>query len=478
MTDRPAVLVVEDHHESRAGLLAALERNGYAVHDAGTGKAALAISRRTQLHAVVLDARLPDMEGLAVLKAMLQQTPGLPIIVVTAYASVDVAVEAMKLGAADFLTKPLHLGTFMRVLAQCVERAQAQGTIDPPASDLRVEMETFGLLGVSEAMQEVFVQIKRMAPHFRTVLITGESGTGKELVARALHGIGPGLSRPFVPINCATLSEQLLESEIFGHERGAFTSADTRKVGMMETAHTGTLFLDEVNEMGLSCQAKLLRALERRELRRVGGTSKIKVDLRVIGASNVSLDEWVANKRFRADLYYRLKVLTITVPPLRDRRDAIPHLAQRFVDDVARAAGLAAKRLTPAAIYQLSRYDWPGNVRELKNAMESVTLMVPGPVIDREHLPANVRGVRNDAIHIPADTTLHEAERRIIQHTVESHPTLKETARVLGIGLRTLHSKLKLYGLRAARTPGSAEVADAGGARKPRVPKRHAPRGR
>ena len=247
-------------------------------------------------------------------------------------------------------------------------------------------------------------------------------------------------------VNCATLSEQLLESEIFGHERGAFTGANEAKAGMMETADLGTLFLDEVNEVGLSCQAKLLRAVERREFRRVGGTRKLKVDIRVIGASNASLEEWVAAKRFRADLYYRLKVLSITVPPLRERREAIRPLAERFLEDIAKAAKLAPKRLTPAALRQLQRYDWPGNVRELKNAMESLTLMNPAPTITPGDLPAAIRSERSVAIQIRVGTSLAEAERRIILRTLESHSTVKDTARVLGIGLRTLHTKLRQYG--------------------------------
>jgi DNA-binding NtrC family response regulator len=318
------------------------------------------------------------------------------------------------------------------------------------------------MLGGSALLRDFFIRIKHLAPHYRTVLIQGESGTGKELVARALHTLGPGPGKPFVAINCATLSEQLLESELFGHEKGAFTSADTAKAGMMETADTGTLFLDEVNEMGLACQAKLLRALERREFRRLGGTRKIKVDLRVIGASNAKLDEWVAAKRFREDLYYRLKVVSITVPPLRDRQDAIPHLAQRFLDDVARSAGLPARRLSTGALQQLTRCAWPGNVRELKNAMESLALMSSGSTIDVDDLPTNLRGARDVAVEIPVGTSLHEAERRIIARTLDNYSTVKEAARVLGIGLRTLHTKIRQYGIRQ-----SAESARASRRRRP-----------
>ncbi len=448
MAEGAHILLVEDHEESRLSLAEALERQGHVVLQAPTGKAALAIARREALHAVILDLRLPDMDGLAVLAALLDHTPGLPVVVVTAFASVDLAVAAMKRGAVDFLTKPLQLGDLTRVLARAIAHARAIGVAPAAAAPLIAEMESFGILGGSAPMRVVFDQVKRIAPHYTNALIVGESGTGKELVARALHALGPGPTRPFVAVNCATLSETLLESEIFGHERGAFTSADAVKTGMMEAAHTGTLFLDEVNEMGLACQAKLLRAVERREFRRVGGTRKIKVDLRVIGASNANLEEWVTSKRFRTDLYYRLKVITIVVPTLRERREAIPILAQRFLDDVAQHAGLPAKRLTAAAQQRLTQYEWPGNVRELRNAMESLTLMPSGPLLDVDDLPVNIRGAQTAAVTIPVGTTLAEAERRLIQRTLEAHGSVKQTARVLGIGLRTLHTRLRQYGAR------------------------------
>jgi transcriptional regulator with PAS, ATPase and Fis domain len=313
-------------------------------------------------------------------------------------------------------------------------------------------MQKLGMVGQSRAMQELFDAVKRIVPHDSTVLIVGESGTGKELVARALHSLGPRAAGPFVPINCATLSDNILESELFGHERGAFTSADRVKPGVMETAHGGTLFLDELSEMGLGCQAKLLRAIERREFRRVGGTHKIKVDLRVIAASNVNLEDCVAAGRFRQDLYYRLKVLSLEVPPLRDRKEAIPVLAQRFLDDVTSNARISARRLTPEALAQLERYEWPGNVRELRNVMESVALMSSKAMIDVKDLPSSVRKVGNGAIHITVGTTLDDAERDIIRSTLHAYPTVKESARILGIGLRTLHRKIRRYGLRGRRS--------------------------
>jgi two-component system response regulator HydG len=443
-----SILVVEDHAESRASLGYVLEKRGEVVHEAASGRAAVAVARREQLHALILDLKLPDMDGLTVLEAVLAEAPGLPAIVVTGFGTIDSAVEAMKRGASDFLTKPIEVDHLLAILDRCIERAGASGAVPTPPSVASAEMQQLGIVGASKAMHELFDTLKLVAPHDSTVLILGESGTGKELIARALHTLGAHPAGPFVAINCATLSDQILESELFGHEKGAFTSADRPKPGVMETADGGTLFLDEVNEMGLGCQAKLLRAIERREFRRVGGTRKIKVNLRVVAACNVNLEECVAAGRFRPDLYYRLKVLSLVVPPLRDRKEAIPVLAQRFLDDVTRNAHLPAKRLTPDALAQLARYEWPGNVRELRNVMESAALIGPKGTIDAADLPATIRKLGEGVVQISVGTALEEAEKEIIRRTLDAFPTVKESARVLGIGLRTLHSKIRRYGLR------------------------------
>ena len=454
------ILLVEDHAESRSSLTWVLEKNGYAVHPVANGRAALAVARRENLHALILDLKLPDMEGAAVLDAVLEQHPGLPAIVVTGFGTVDTAVEAMKRGATDFLTKPIDTDSLLTTLAREIDRASARGVVATPPSRAAAEMDQLGIIGHSRAMLELFDTVKRLARHQSTTLILGESGTGKELIARALHSLGPRRDGPFVAVNCATLSEPLLESELFGFERGAFTSADRTKEGVMETANGGTLFLDEVNEMGLGCQAKLLRALERREFRRVGGTRKIAVDIHLLAASNADLEAIVESRRFRSDLYYRLKVVTLTVPPLRDRKDAIPVLAQRFLEDVARQAGLVARRLTPDALAQLARYPWPGNIRELRNCMESLTLTSTRVEIDVADLPGNVREVPSaPEIRLAVGTRMEDAEREIIRRTVEAYPTLKEAARVLGIGLRTLHTKLQRYRGGPAGAPVTAGPA-------------------
>ena len=451
-----AVLLVEDHAESRSSLAWVLEKNGYAVHQASNGRAAVAAARREKLHAVILDLKLPDMEGTAVLDAVLELQPGLPAIVATGFGTIDTAVEAMKRGATDFLTKPIDTDALLVTLEREIERASASGVVATPPSRATAEMDRLGIVGRSRAMLELFDTVKRLARHQSTILILGESGTGKELIARAIHALGPRRDGPFVAVNCATLSEPLLESELFGYERGAFTSADRPKEGVMETADGGTLFLDEVNEMGLGCQAKLLRAIERREFRRVGGTRKITVDIHLLAASNADLEALVETRRFRADLYFRLKVVTLTVPPLRERQDAIPVLAQRFLEDVAKESGLTPKRLTPDALAQIARYPWPGNIRELRNCIESLTLTNPRATIDVADLPANVRDASGAGeIRLPLGTRIDDAEREIIRRTVEAYPTLRDAARVLGIGLRTLHTKLARYKLRvpARRRP-------------------------
>jgi two-component system response regulator HydG len=373
-------------------------------------------------------------------------------LVVTGFGTIDSAVQAMKRGASEFLTKPIQVENLLAALDRSIDRAGQGGAVSTPPSVAGAEMAKLGIIGESRAMQELFDTLKRMAPYDSTVLILGESGTGKELIARALHALGTRAAGPFVPINCATLSDHILESELFGHEKGAFTSADQAKPGVMETADGGTLFLDEVSEMGLACQAKLLRAIERREFRHVGGTRKIKVNLRVVAASNVSLEDAVAAHRFRPDLYYRLKVLSLRVPPLRERKEVIPLLAQRLLQEVARAAKVPPKRLTAEALAKLARYDWPGNVRELRNVMENVAVIGPKGTIDVDDLPANIRGVEDAIVQIRVGTPLDDVEGQVIQRTLDSYPTVKECARVLGIGLRTLHTKIRRHGLRSRRS--------------------------
>jgi DNA-binding NtrC family response regulator len=301
-------------------------------------------------------------------------------------------------------------------------------------------------------MHEVLDLVSRIAPSDANILLTGESGVGKEVVARAIHQLSPRRPHEFVPINCATLSGDTLENELFGHERGAFTSADERKIGVFELAHGGTLFLDEVNEMGLACQAKVLRALERREFRRLGGTRKIKVDVRLVAATNVDLEEAVRARRFREDLFYRLHVIRIHIPPLRERREAIVPMARQFLREFCDKYGRRRRAFTADVLTRLTHYSWPGNVRELRNVVESLVLTTKGEQIGVRDLPANIRTVSTQTeIRLPVGVTLQEAEKEILRCYLEVFPTKKEVARVLGIGLRTLHAKIKTYHLPVRR---------------------------
>jgi DNA-binding NtrC family response regulator len=306
-------------------------------------------------------------------------------------------------------------------------------------------------------MREVLDLVAQIAPSDASVLLTGESGVGKEVVARAIHQLSPRASRDFVAINCASLSGETLENELFGHEKGAFTSADERKSGVFELADGGTLFLDEVNEMGLACQAKVLRALERHEFRRLGGTRKIKVDVRIIAASNIDIEDAVRTRRFREDLFYRLNVVHIHIPPLRERREAVAPMAQQFLHEFCTKYGKHDRRFADDALTRLSQYPWPGNVRELRNVVESLVLMTKGEQIGLRDLPATIRAVpAATEIHLPIGVTLQEAEKEILRCYLAAFPTKKEVARRLNIGLRTLHAKIKAYGLPARRRPASS----------------------
>jgi two-component system response regulator AtoC len=329
--------------------------------------------------------------------------------------------------------------------------------IDDDGERRAVEVLTLGGAIVhSTLMREVLDLVSRIAPSDANVLLTGESGVGKEVVARAIHQISPRRTHEFVPINCATLSGDTLENELFGHEKGAFTSADERKIGVFELAHGGTLFLDEVNEMGVACQAKVLRALERREFRRLGGTRKIKVDVRLVAAANVDLEEAVRAHRFREDLFYRLNVIHIHIPPLRERREAIAPMAQQFLREFSEQYGKRRRVFTEEALTRLMSYLWPGNVRELRNVVESLVLMTKGELIGVRDLPANIRAVPTQSeIRLPIGVTLQDAEKEILRCYLEVFPTKKEVARVLDIGLRTLHAKIKAYGLPVRRQRSS-----------------------
>jgi DNA-binding NtrC family response regulator len=402
----------------------------------------------------------------------------LPIVVLGAAAKLQDAVDAMQLGAADFIAPPFSSETMLARLKKLVADGAATGTESVGAPSF----EHLGLTGKSAAMAKVYGGITRISRYRTNVLVLGESGSGKELVARALHAMGPRRNHLFVPLNCATLGREILENELFGHERGAFTGANERKKGLFELADGGTLFLDEIGELDPSTQAKLLRVIERNEFRRVGGTGKIKVDLSLIAATNRNLDEAIASGRFREDLYYRLKVVTVQVPPLRDRREDIPALIDSFIADFNRRNDGKIGGISPEALRRLVEYHWPGNVREMKNAVESAAIMTTSNTIglgDLENVQLKVSPARPstgsgqrptslggapsvEMVPIPINATLAEAERILIVEHLDRVKTKADAARNLGIGLRTLYTKIRqlhLAGAVRAAPPSKAASA-------------------
>ncbi len=444
----PTLLIVDDDPAHRAMLRTVLRGWGYAVEEADDGDAAVERVRERAFDAVLSDVRMARVDGIAALREILRLNPAIPVLIMTAWSSVETAVEAMRVGAYDYLPKPLDFDALRLTLNRALEHTRPAGEIREPRG--LVETGGAGILGRSAAMQELVNMVETVAPSEATVLITGESGTGKELAARAIQAAGARRDKPFVTVNCAALSEALLESELFGHEKGAFTGADRRREGRFRQADGGTLFLDEIGELPLPLQAKLLRALQQGEVQRVGSDMPLTVDVRVIAATNKNLKAEVEAGRFREDLFYRLNVIALEVPPLRARRDDVPILAAAFLDRFARANRKTIKGFTPQAMDRLVKYAWPGNVRELENAVERAVILCMGEYIGERDLPLTVRGTDTTARPAAelAGLTLEEVERRAIRATLrEVDDNKSEAARRLGITRSTLHNKLKRYGL-------------------------------
>jgi len=443
------ILIVEDHQESRESLATVLRRARFEVLEATSLKTAFSMTFAGQVSAIVSELKLPDGDGLNLLSQLKKNGLECPIVFVTAFGTMNSAIQAMKMGAADLLTKPVTAKDLTEAVGTALRRWEQQHGREAfvEASAQSTQPQSV-VIGVSRAMRELFSLVERVAPYGGNVLICGESGSGKEVIAREIHRLSPRRDHPFVPVNCASVSDELLENELFGHERGAFTGANEKKIGVFETANEGTLFLDEINEMGLRSQAKLLRALERKEFRRLGGTKKVRTNLRLISATNVNLEDAVGTRRFREDLYYRIKVVTLVVPPLRERQDDIPYLIKAFLAELERTCGKSNLNITPEALARLQRYRWPGNVRELKNVVESMALMAEGNTLDVDDMPQNIRGGADvKEIRFPVGVTMEEVEKELIRRYLEYFPTKKEAAQALKIGLRTLHHKVKKFGL-------------------------------
>jgi len=444
------ILVVDDEQPTREGLRAGLKGRDREVLLAGSGEEAMEILRKTKVDLMIADIRMPGMDGMELLRKTKEKHPDSEVVMLTGHGSVEQAVEAMRDGAYDYLMKPVNLDELDLMVRKIVEKKRLE--MDSELYDRRypVQPGLEGMLGVSPQMKEVFEKIQQVARSRATVLITGESGTGKELAARAIHQASDRSDRRFVPVNCSALTESLLESELFGHERGAFTGAYKQKKGYFEIADGGTIFLDEIAETNAATQVKLLRILETREFERVGGTATIRVDVRLVAATNADLGQKVAQGMFREDLYYRLRVVTIHLPPLRDRKEDVPVLVRHFVDQLARENGRPGLVMDREAIEVLARQEWPGNVRQLRNTVESLVVMAKDNRITVRDLPPEMRDgePRESVITVPRNSPLKEVERKIILETLEDNGGNRtKTAEVLGIGRRTLIRKLQEYGV-------------------------------
>ena len=454
MTSQERVLIVDDEEQMRDLLAKVLEKNGFQVAAAGDGAQALALLEKEPVDLVVTDVRMPGLGGMEALKAIKELNPDIIVIIMTAFGSIDQAVQAVKEGAYDYINKPFKIDEMLLTIRKALEERRLRHEVTALRHELRKRYHFESLIGKSRAMQEVFSLIEQVAGSRSTVMIYGRSGTGKELVAKAVHYNSQRASKAFVAVNCAAIPAELLESELFGHEKGAFTGAIATKVGKFELATGGSLFLDEVGSMRLDLQAKILRALQEREIERVGGTRTIKIDVRVIAATNRDLKRAVEEGTFREDLYYRLNVIPITLPPLRQRRDDIPLLVEHFIAKYNREFNRKVKGFSAGATAALYQYDWPGNVRELENVIERAVALAQSETISLRELPLDISILGPDTIEDThkAGLSLREArnyfEKQYILNILERvRWNQTEAARILGLHRNTLLWKLQRLGI-------------------------------
>lgn len=446
---KATILVIDDEKNIREGLAADFEMDGYTVRLAATGQEGLDIIAKGDVDLVITDLRMPGISGEEVLRRVTTETPGIPVIVLTGHGSIDAAVQAMRDGAYDFLTKPLNLDQLGMIVRRALESRELKLQHTQLLKEVGTNKQLDNIIGKSAEMQRLLTMVKKVADSKASVLVTGESGVGKEVIADALHNLSGRHDKACIKVHCAALSETLLESELFGHEKGAFTGADSLHKGRFELAHGGTIFLDEIGEINPSVQIKLLRVLQEKKFERVGGSQTIEVDVRVIAATNRNLEEEVKAGRFREDLYYRLNVIHLEVPPLRERKDDIPLLINAFLDEFNAENGKQITGISQAARAAIYQYDWPGNIRELRNCIESAVVMASGKDIALEDLPPTVsKASKLESISVPVGITLAEAEKLLIEENLAANKGNKsKTADVLGIGRKTLHRKLAEYGL-------------------------------
>jgi two-component system, NtrC family, response regulator AtoC len=450
VTEKPTLLIVDDEKSTRDGLRAALE-DRYDVYVAEDAKTAMELLERENFDVVLTDFRLPNEDGLKIIARTKSLSKPPICILMTAYGSEELAVDAMKRGADDYIAKGrLQIDE----LEMRIARALRRQNLETENVSLRQQLDSkFGLeniIGESSVMKEIFEIVRQVAPTRATVLLGGESGTGKEIIAKAIHQLSPRARQPFVTVNCAALAPTLLESELFGHERGAFTGAHERRIGRFEQAQGGTLFLDEIGEIEAAIQVKLLRFLGERTFERVGSNKTLTADVRLIAATNKDLEELVKAGKFREDLFFRLRVVEVHLPPLRERASDIPLLAQSFLREFARENNKPVNEFTADTLELLLNYSWPGNVRELRTAIEHAVVLCRGEKISARDLPPSARGSRSDAIRLPAgnDLTIKEAEKQLIERALkDTNGNRTFAAKKIGISRRTFHRKLHAYHL-------------------------------
>ncbi|MFN7990076.1 MAG: sigma-54 dependent transcriptional regulator [Thermoanaerobaculia bacterium] len=456
----PLVLIVDDEPGITGMLSIVLEKEGYSVRTAGTCAGGLRLVEETSPDLVLTDLRMPDGTGFDILRKTRETSAETPVVMITAYTSTKTAIEALKAGAYDYISKPFDVEELKHVVGKALERKRLSDENVALRSRIDERPALGPLIGVSRRMRAVFDMIERIGRTTSTVLITGESGTGKELIARAIHRSSPRAARPFVSINCGALPENLLESELFGHERGAFTGAVKEKKGLFKEAEGGTLFLDEIGETSVAMQVKLLRALQERVVRRVGGNVEEPVDVRIICATNKDLAKMVSEKTFREDFYYRIAVIPLPIPPLRERREDISLLVRHFLRQVAAEQGIAEKKITTEAMRVLEAHAWPGNVRELENLIERTVALEPGSLITTASLPESFlrpAGVPAEAMQSPFDLPLESFRleaylewigKRLMQQALErANGVRKDAAKLVGMSERSFRYYAKKYGL-------------------------------
>ena len=449
---KPRILIVDDEKNTLEGLKWALDPQKYEIGLAGDGKDAMDILSGRSFDIVITDLKMPQVDGMQLLEHVLTNYSQTYVIILTGHGTVQTAVEAMKKGAYDYIEKPVNIDE----LNLLVERVLMHKNLTEENKELRQALEDhYGLdniIGQSPPMISVFEKIRQVAPTKATVLIQGESGTGKELIASAIHYNSERKNKPFVKLNCGALTPTLLESELFGHEKGAFTNAHRQKVGRFELADGGTIFLDEISETTPEFQVKLLRVLQEHEFERVGGVQTIHVDVRVIAATNQNLNEEVAKGSFREDLYYRLNVIQITVPPLRERKEDIPLLVNTFIKEVCEENEKPLLKMTPQTVAFLQRFEWPGNVRQLRNVIEGMVVMAKSNQLTPDNLPEQIRqaGDKYEYIKVKAGSSLAETEKQLIESTlIQTEGNKARAARILGVGRKTLYRKMQEYGIEA-----------------------------